>query len=66
MRAKSNDVSHMGIKHKGRLVRTFMLCATVSRVGKKDWMQGPTRAFVNGKRVPLKDGQEIAAKVYKK
>ena len=64
--ASGIDVACMGIKYKGKLVRTILICATVRGDDKRGWAQGPTRAYVNGKRVPLVEGQKLIGKVRKK
>ena len=64
MSCRSIDVSQLGIRYKGTLVRTFLICATIYMESKRKWKQGPTRVFINGKRVTLMKGQEVAQKVY--
>ena len=66
MKAKSIDVSKLGFKYKGKLVRTIRLSSVIWSEGKHDWVQGPTMVWINGKRVPTIEGYKVARKVYKK
>jgi len=61
------DYSQLGIRYKGRLVRTFKLAQTIYHDEDSSNIRfGRRYCIVNGKQAPFEDGQEIARKVHEK
>jgi len=71
MKGKSMNVSKLGFKYEGKLVRTVRVSSVIkggrsAKGEQQEWIQGPTMVWINGKRVPTIKGYKVVRKVYKK
>ena len=56
-------VADLGVKYKGRLVRTFSMRQPINLKGKK-WAPGSIYCYINGKRVSRKEASKVATRIH--